>query len=117
MATSAPTANVELILKKFKLFDSFDLIIDETKILNGKPNPEIYLTVVKHLMVRKHNCIVFEDSISGIQSATSAGLTTIGVTTSQESDELIRAGAHSTIVDFSELSLESVLELINNPGI
>ncbi len=105
LATSAPTENVDLVLGKLGIFDMFDVLVDATLVNKGKPDPEIYLTTVTKLNCRTENCVVFEDSISGISSASGAGLTVIGLTTSHSKTELLDAGASLTIHDFSEISL------------
>lgn len=110
LATSAPPENVDLILNRFRILDYFDLIIDKTKVSSGKPNPEIYLKTVQGLGISKDNCIVFEDSISGVISARNAGLEVIGLTTSHTENELINVGATFCIKDFSEISLGDILE-------
>ncbi len=114
LATSAPAENVELVLDKFEIYDFFDLIVDRPQVLNGKPDPEIYLTTVKGLSIEKINCVVFEDSIAGVISAKSAGLMVIGVTTSHQPEELINKGAKTTIRNFSEISLEKLISLMKN---
>ena len=114
IATSAPTRNVDLILQKLNLRNYFDLIIDKSLIINGKPDPEIYLKAVQGLGIVKENCVVFEDSISGIISAKKAGIVVIGVTTSHPATELIEAGAILTIDDFTEISLEEIQNIQPN---
>lgn len=112
LATSAPPENVDLILNRLQLLKYFDLIIDNTRVVNGKPNPEIYLRAVQGLGISGENCIVFEDSFSGIISARDAGLLVIGVTTSHSENELINAGATICIKDFSEMSFKKIENLI-----
>ncbi len=114
LATSAPPENVDLILNRFQILNYFDLIIDKTQVLNSKPNPEIYLKAVQGLGLSNDNCVVFEDSISGIISAKDAGLIVIGVTTSHKNNELIDAGATICVKDFFEISLENIHKLIEN---
>ena len=108
LATSAPPENVELILNRLQIQKYFNLIIDKTQVLAGKPNPEIYLKTVDRLGIPKENCVAFEDSFAGIISARKAGLLVIGVTTSHSEEELIRTGATLCIKDFSEISLEKI---------
>jgi len=117
LATSAPSENVDLILNKLGIYEFFDLIVDKTQILRGKPNPEIYNTTVSKLSVEKGNCVVFEDSISGIVSARGAGITVIGVETSHSRDELIQAGASLTMQDFTGLTIADITELITDKSI
>lgn len=112
LATSAPAENVELVLNRFGIYKLFDLMVDITQVTKGKPDPEIYQMAVNRLSISKRQCVVFEDSISGITAAKCAGLVVIGVTTSHSSEELKEAGAVFTIGDFSEISLEKVLEVL-----
>ncbi len=46
-------------------------------ISNPKPNPEPYLYTLEKLNLNRNNCIVIEDSFSGITSAKAAGLFTV----------------------------------------
>lgn len=112
LGTSAPPENVHLILNKFEIHSLFDLIVDKTQIVEGKPNPEIYLKTVHELGIPKERCIVFEDSIAGVTSASAAGLPVIGVLTSHSNKELQEVGAIAGIVDFTEITLEKVIEIL-----
>lgn len=112
LATSAPTENVSLVLNKLGLYSYFDLIVDKTQVVNGKPDPEIYRTATARLAIEKERCIVFEDSISGIHSARGAGLTVVGVTTSHSPSELKEAGAAHTIADFTAITVQDIARLI-----
>jgi HAD superfamily hydrolase (TIGR01509 family) len=109
IATSAPALNIELILNKTGLKEYFEVIVDKTRVAKGKPDPEIYLTTAALLKVKPEECIVFEDSLSGISSAENAGMKVISITTTHSADEL----KHTNLVinDFSELNL-SDLEII-----
>ena len=113
VATSAPPENVSQVLSIFNLHKDFDLIVDKTQVVNGKPNPEIYLTTVKQLDVAKKDCVVFEDSIAGISSGVGAGLVVVGLATSHSHAELLSAGASQVIDDFSNFSVASLNELMN----
>jgi beta-phosphoglucomutase len=108
VATSAPTENVDLVMDKFQLREYFHLIVDKTGITHGKPHPEIYLKTLEQMNMRASQCIVFEDSLSGIKAAVGAGIKVIGVTTSHSDDELKSAGAILTIRNFDEMSAEHI---------
>jgi beta-phosphoglucomutase len=112
LATSAPPENVNLILSRLGLAAHFNLIIDKTRVAKGKPDPEIYLRTVKELDANKDCCIVFEDSVSGVQAAVRAGIRVVGVTTSHSPEELHRAGTFLNISDFSDPSLPALLTKI-----
>lgn len=100
LATSAPSSNVSFTLEHTNLSGSFDIIVDSSHIKHGKPHPEIYLKAASHLNLEPRQCIVFEDSLSGITSALSAGCNVIGVATTLPAAELTMA--HHIITDFTE---------------
>ena len=89
LATSAPHENVSFTLEATGLLKYFSIISDASMVKLGKPDPEIYLLTAAKLGVQPSECIVFEDSIAGIQSALSAGMRVIGVATTHKSEELI----------------------------
>ena len=73
--------NARFILEKLKLVPFFDVIIDGNQIVNSKPDPEVFLKGSKALGVLPENCVVFEDSDSGIQAAKAAKMTAIAIGT------------------------------------
>ena len=88
IATSAPRANVDFTLEKTGIGRFFDTILDEAFVTRGKPDPEIYLKTAAALGFKPENCIVLEDSLSGVESARSAGCKVIGITTTHSKEEL-----------------------------
>lgn len=66
----------------------------------GKPNPEMFNKTISYFKVNKANCLVFEDSIEGITAANNAGIKVIGVTSSNSSDVLRKAGCVETINNY-----------------
>ena len=89
LATSAPPENVDFTLNSTGLKKYFSIISDASMVKHGKPDPEIYLLTAAKLGVHPSDCIVFEDSIAGIQSALSAGMRVIGVATTHKPEELV----------------------------
>ena len=89
LATSAPLENVDFTLDSTGLRKYFSIISDASMVKNGKPDPEIYLLTAAKLGVQPGDCIVFEDSIAGIQSALGAGMRVIGVATTHKREELL----------------------------
>jgi beta-phosphoglucomutase-like phosphatase (HAD superfamily) len=47
--------------------------------IEGKPDPEVYLTAAARVGVSPDRCIVVEDAVAGVQGARSAGMRSIGV--------------------------------------
>jgi beta-phosphoglucomutase len=91
IATSAPRANVDFTLSKTDTDRYFETILDESFVEKGKPDPEIYLKTAKALGFEPGNCIVLEDSLSGVKSGKSAGCKVVAITTTHTPEELAEA--------------------------
>lgn len=64
----------ENIKSKANLEDYFSLIYSKGAAKELKPNPEIHLKVMKALNVRPKECLIFEDSLIGVEAANSADI-------------------------------------------
>ena len=112
LATSAPELNIELGLQKLKLENTFEHIVGKVDVSHGKPHPEVYLKSLELLGMAAENCVVFEDSKAGIQSARSAGIQVVGIASGHSKEELLDEGVSLAIDDFTTLEPEQVLTLI-----
>jgi HAD superfamily hydrolase (TIGR01509 family) len=59
--------------------DLFDVIVAGDEVTLGKPHPEPYLTGAERLGVDPANCVVIEDSVTGTQAGTAAGMYVVAV--------------------------------------
>ena len=103
VATSAPPQNVKFVLTAIDVKKYFNIIVDDTEVKKGKPDPEIYLTTAKKLNINPSNCIVFEDSLSGVKSALNAGMKVVAITTTHTKEEL--SNANLVVDDFTQVDL------------
>ncbi len=103
VATSASRDDVDRLLGPLGLRESFEVVVAAEDVRFGKPDPEVYLRAAEGLGVAPGACLVFEDSVVGVQAARRAGMRVIGVTTAHTEDELRAAGAASVIDDFEGL--------------
>jgi beta-phosphoglucomutase len=110
VATSAPQANLDLILSKVPIRESFGSIMASENVTKHKPDPEVYLTSARNLNVDPSQCLVFEDSFSGISAALNAGMKVVGVLTSHTIEELPPCNLY--ITDYRDLSYEQVKQLV-----
>ncbi|MCW7505613.1 HAD family hydrolase [Leptospira paudalimensis] len=101
LGTSAPTMNVNFTLDNLHLRSYFDVIIDGSMVTQGKPHPEVYELCAKGLGLSPKDCIVFEDSIAGLQSGKAAGCSILGVATSHTVEEL-KPHVEQIISDFTD---------------
>ena len=79
VTSSAVRDSIEAILQRFDLLELFDVIVDGSEVERGKPDPEAYLVTARRLNVLPQQCVVFEDSTVGVQSAKAAGMFCIAV--------------------------------------
>lgn len=110
IATSAPPANVEFTLEHTGLRAYFPVIVDDTMVTKGKPDPEVYLLSAKQLKIPPSRCIVFEDAILGIQAGKNAGMRVVGVATTHTQEELRATKADYVIDNFENLTVEKLLK-------
>jgi len=92
IATMSAKMNVDFFIDVFNLekwFDINKIVYDNGKI-KGKPAPDIYLKAAEMLGLNPSECIVFEDAVSGIESAKSAGAGEIIAVASKESEEFYK---------------------------
>lgn len=84
MATNAEPDNVALVLEQGGIRPYFQVVVDGHQVRNAKPDPEIYRLAAQRLGVMEGNCIVFEDSKSGVQAALNAGMRVVGLLTTED---------------------------------
>jgi len=105
LATNAEPANVSLLLDGAGLRAFFRAVVDGHQVRHPKPHPEIYVRAAGQLRTAPANCIVFEDSYSGVEAARAAGMRVVGVRTTHA--EL--PGTALDIDNFSDGCLEQWL--------
>ncbi len=81
LATMSGYSQVKRVLGILNLAHAFDFIASRDDVEHGKPEPEIYLLVAKELGALPGECLVIEDSQSGVKSALAAGMWCIAVST------------------------------------
>lgn len=80
LASSSRRTWIDMLMERFDLLPFFDatVSIEDLPGANGKPAPDIYLHTAEILGVQPGDCIVIEDSKSGVLSAKRAGMFCIG---------------------------------------
>jgi HAD superfamily hydrolase (TIGR01509 family) len=106
LVTNAEPANVNFVLDGSGLSRYFDAVVTGDDVQLPKPHPDIYLRAAELLRVAAGECIVFEDSPTGVAAALAAGMRVVGVATSEPDLD----GASLMIADFNEPRLETWLE-------
>jgi HAD superfamily hydrolase (TIGR01509 family) len=70
---------VELVLRATGLRDAFAVIVTAEAVARPKPAPDAYLAAAAALGVAAADCVVLEDSPTGLAAARAAGARTVGV--------------------------------------
>jgi len=80
LATNSPYKIIPTVLEKLEVIGLFDVISSAEFEENGKPDPAIYISTAAKLNVATKNCLVIEDSHSGMLAAKKAGMKVIAFT-------------------------------------
>lgn len=112
VATSAPRANMDLILDALAIVDKMDSLLASEDVKLHKPHPEVYLKSAANLGVEAHNCVVFEDSFSGITAAQNAGMNVVAVLSSHSKAQLPPCEAY--IHSYTDISVATIQHILLN---
>lgn len=109
LAAASSSKNAVRILKKIKLFDTFEVNVSGADFEKGKPDPEIFLTAARKLGANPKESVVFEDAKSGVEAAVNGGFFCIGINRHDNAEAL--ACANRVVNDLSEISVDEILKL------
>ncbi len=79
LASSSPESIIETVVRKLGIGRYLSAVCSADDEIRGKPDPAVYLTAARRLGVRPGDCVAFEDSMRGFESALAAGMTVIAV--------------------------------------
>ena len=79
VASGGPAAIVEPSLKATRLHGLFDIVVTLDDVGRAKPEPDLFLEAARRLGVPPERCLVFEDSLQGIEAARQAGMHVVDV--------------------------------------
>lgn len=79
IALYSASRNAKRILCQLKIIDLFTVIIDGNNVSNAKPDPEGFKIAADLTRTNTKDCVVFEDSISGIEGANKLNMYTVGI--------------------------------------
>jgi HAD superfamily hydrolase (TIGR01509 family) len=103
--TNAPRLNAEMLLSGLGIVHRFKALVIGDELAHGKPHPMPYLEGLRAVSAAPGLSLAFEDSRSGVQSASAAGIATIGIRTSLGHADMVAAGAHMTARAFDDPQL------------
>lgn len=87
IGSAAIMFNIDFVLDNLSLRHYFNALISADNVEKSKPDPETYLKCAEALGVQASDCIVFEDSPKGVESAQRAGMKAVVITLLHEAHE------------------------------
>jgi HAD superfamily hydrolase (TIGR01509 family) len=112
--TNAPRLNAEMLLSGLAIIDRFKAIVIGDELAHGKPHPMPYLEGLRAVNAAAGLSVAFEDSRSGIRSASAAGIATVGIRTSLSHADMVKAGARMTAESFDDPELMKLVATTMN---
>lgn len=115
VATSADRIKLIGNLHEIRLpQDLFDALITGSEVKRKKPAPDIFLFAASKIQIPAEQCLVIEDSPSGIKAAKKAGMYALGLTTSFKYKDLSEAGADFSAGNLADIHAETMSFIMGN---
>ncbi len=111
VATSASEIRTASTIERMGLGGYFDAVVTSADVIAGKPHPHVYQLACERMNVLPAHALAFDDAPSGVQSARSAGLRCIGVSSNGITQALLDAGAERVIPSFMGFALDPALPI------
>lgn len=112
VASSAPQANVDLLIESLGLRAYFDALVS-TRDLPGKPDPAVFLEAARRVGLPPARCVVIEDAVPGVTAARRAGMACVAVTNTNRRQAL--SGADIVVDSLADLSEDAFAALLTAP--
>ncbi|MEU8247748.1 HAD family phosphatase [Nonomuraea sp. NPDC048916] len=116
LVTGAQDWKAAEVLGQLDLAETFDVLICADDVALGKPHPACYLLAADRLSAAIGDCLVFEDAISGVTSAVTAGAACVALAPPHRAAQVIEAGASTVERDFERISFDPYEHLLRVGG-
>lgn len=83
----------------------FDAILTSEDFERSKPDPDCYLKAAQRFGVSPNECVVFEDSFNGLKAGRAAGMTVVGLATTNAAED-IRPLCDEVVSNFVTLNIK-----------
>ena len=110
VVTNAPRDNAVAMLAAASLAHRLPTLVIGDECALPKPDPTPYRVAMQRLGATPSRSIAFEDSPSGLRAARTSGAHVFGLSTGLAARELLQAGAHEVITDFTDPALWRTLD-------
>ena len=104
LCSSSPMKTIIDDLRQMEIDHLFDCITSGEDFERSKPDPDCYLKAAAVFGVSPADCVVFEDSFNGLKSGRAAGMTVVGLATTN-TEEAIRPYCDKVIKDYLQFTV------------
>ncbi|MDR6993229.1 HAD family phosphatase [Luteimonas sp. 3794] len=102
VATSTRSPLAQRKLAAAGLLTYFDVVCTSSDVAQPKPAPDVYLLAAERLGVSPSQCLVLEDSPTGVRAALAAGMTAVQVPDLLAPDDDVRALGHRIVASLED---------------
>ncbi len=106
-ALGSASKNARPIIQGLKIENRFKAVVDGNDVTKPKPDPQVFLIAAEKMSIPPKDCVVFEDSLAGIEAANSAGMLSIGI-----GDPIILKNADYNFHDFTEIDIDFIEKVV-----
>ena len=113
LASASVMSNIKFFFERLNLdrWFNIDYVVHKDGKILSKPEPDMYLKAAEVIGMEISDCIIFEDSRSGIKAAKNSGAyKVVGITSTFDEKTLLERGVAKAISDYTDLN--SLLELV-----
>lgn len=111
IASSGSKSRIHFLLDRLDLKKFFRVVITGDEVEQGKPHPAVFLKAAHQLGVDPSELMAFEDAVSGVRAARSAGMMCVGIAQPDRAAILVDAGAKYVVPDFRPLSYSKLQQM------
>jgi sugar-phosphatase len=111
LASSSPMTLIQAVLKYLHITAYFQAVYSAEHEEYGKPHPAVYLACARELGSQPGECIVFEDSVTGLIAAKAARMKTVAVPEAHRRDDPRYVLADLKLNSLSEFDTASLAQL------
>ena len=104
VATSSPLDRTKEYLSQVGLVDAFDELVSGHMVEHGKPAPDIYLYAASKLGLKPEECLVLEDSPTGLMAAYRAGCIPVMVPDQDQPDDEVKGRVYAVVNSLSDIA-------------
>lgn len=111
VASSSLRESIDIKLNILGIRQYFSVIVTGSDVKEHKPHPATYLHALKELRLPPEDCVIFEDSLTGMDAGLGAGCRVIGFTQYNPPKEPLQ-GVIATVENWSEISYDKLEHLV-----